>query len=138
MHNKFQQKVCMFKKIKPFVLYGSLIVLAGCASYEASSLSSLASGTGVQSSQKSEVTASWKVFDAKDCETYLGRDVLASGYVPIQMRLENLSNDPLLLSTDYFNVGLASPHKVAQEVHTSTATRVMAWGLPGLFCFPLL
>jgi hypothetical protein len=125
----------MLHKTKTVVLYGSLIVLAGCANYQASSLSAISS---TNSSKAEKVSASWKVFDTKDCETYLGRDVLAKGYVPIQMTLENHSEDPLFISPDHFNIVLVPPQKVAEEVHTSTAGRVAAWGAGGLIFFPLM
>jgi hypothetical protein len=135
---KFRQKGHMLKNAKHILIYGSLISLAGCANYRASALSSIRQDQAIHSSQDAEVTASWKVFDERDCQTYLGRDVIAEGYVPIQMTIKNTSNDPLYLNADQFNVRLPHPQEVAEKVHTSTATRVVAWGVGGLFLWPLL
>ncbi len=133
-----QRKVPMLRNKKHIFLCAVLLLSAGCANYKASSLDSISSGQAVQSSQNSHVTAAWKVFDKKDCLTYLGRDVLAKGYIPIQMTIKNQSDDPLYLSADQFNIDLIPPQQVANEVHTSTAARVVAWGVGGLLFGPLL
>jgi hypothetical protein len=128
----------MLKLSKQFFIYGSLILLAGCADYTASSLSSLGQSEAIYSSHNSSVLAAWKIFNKQDCNTYLGRDVIAEGYVPVQMTITNNSSDPMFLSTGNFNIPLAPTQQVADKVHTSTAGRVAAWGAGGLIVWPLL
>lgn len=119
----------------------ALILLTGCASYQASTLSMLdpgITGSTLPSQQNSDVLVSWKVFSKKDCQTYLGRDVLSEGYIPVQLTIHNNSPDSLYLSPNNFNIPLSSATEVANTVHTSTSGRVAVWGVGGLLFFPLL
>lgn len=123
---------------KHIFIYSALILLTGCASYNASTLSVLSTDTAIQSTENPNVLVSWKAFDKKDCEIYLDRDVLAEGYIPVQLTIRNNSNDPMYLSPTNFTVPVSPSNEVAQKVHTSTGGRVAAWGIGGLFFFPLL
>ncbi len=124
---------------KHFLMCSALLFLTGCASYEASSLSTLCQDSPIITThQNSDVSTSWKVFDKKDCKTFLGRDVLSKGYVPVQMTIRNNSNDPMYISPDNFNIALMPSDQVAEKVHTSTAGRVAAWGVCGLILSPFL
>ena len=116
----------------------TMLLLTGCASYRASTLSSLPEEDGFESKQPSKVLVSWKAFDKNDCETYLGRDVLSEGFIPVQFTIRNKSSDPLYLSPNNFNIPIAPARQVASAVHTNTSGRVAAWGVGGLFFFPLL
>ena len=133
-----QKEISMANGKKHVFIYGALFLLAGCANYTASPLSSLSQDNAILSHQSSGIVASWKTFDKKDCQTYLGRDVLSEGYVPVQMTISNNSKDPIYLSADNFSIPLAPPLQVARKVHTSTAGRVAAWGAGGLIFWPLL
>lgn len=116
----------------------TMIVMTGCASYRANTLSMLPEENSIESKQNSDVLVSWKAFDKHDCKTYLDRDVLSEGYIPVQLTIRNNSNDPMYLSPNNFNHPLSSVNQVANTVHTNTSGRIVAWGLPGLFFFPLL
>ncbi len=136
-----------------------LVLMAGCASYEAATLQPLHIAMAEQCTQanvlvsatlhplqvamteqltQANVLVSWKIFDQRDAETYLGRDTIAEGYVPLQITVINQSGDPIYLSANNFSVPLASANEVANKVHTSTAGRVVGWGIPGLLLWPLL
>lgn len=128
----------MSKNMKHKIAYSALILLTGCASYNASTLSMLSPETALQSNENPNVLVSWKAFDKNDCDTYLDRDVLAEGYVPVQLTIRNNSNDPMFFSPDNFSTPISSPNEVANKVHTSTGGRIAAWGVGGLIFFPLL
>lgn len=128
----------VLKNRKTTVLYAALIALAGCASYEASMLTSLPVETGMQSIQNPEVLCSWKMFDKADSEKYLGRDLISQGYIPLQLTIRNASSDPMYLNPSNFNIPVPSIGEVANSVHTSTAARVASWGIPGLLIWPFL
>ena len=113
----------MFKNRKHICLCATLVLLSGCANYSASSLSTLSSSAAVPSAKNSNITAAWKVFDKNDCQTYLGRDLLAEGYVPVQLTIRNHSEDPMHLSADNFNIALPDPDRVAWTGHTRTEER---------------
>lgn len=128
----------MSKNKKHIFTYSALILLTGCASYNASTLSMLSPETAMQSKENPNVLVSWKAFDKKDCETYLDRNVLSEGYIPIQLTIRNNSTDPMYLSPDNFSTPVSSSDEVARKVHTSTGGRIAAWGIGGLIFFPLL
>lgn len=115
-----------------------LMLLVGCASYEASMLTSLPVQSAVQSRQNPNVLVTWKIFDNEDSKTYLGRDLISEGYIPIQMTIRNNSADPMYLHPSNFSIPLPPINEVANKVHTSTAGRVAGWGVPGLILWPLL
>jgi hypothetical protein len=128
----------MSKNKKHLFTCCTLILLTGCASYNASTLSLLSTETAIHSNENPNVLVSWRAFDQNDCATYLDRNVLAEGYVPLQLTIRNNSNDPMFLSPDNFSTPISSPNEVANKVHTSTGGRIAAWGVGGLIFFPLL
>lgn len=128
----------MFKNKMHVFAYSTLILLTGCASYSASTLSMLPPDTAIQSPQEPNVLVSWKAFDKNDCTTYLDRNVLAEGYLPVQLTIRNNSADPMYLSPTNFSSPVSSADEVAAKVHTSTGGRIAAWGIGGLIFFPLL
>ena len=129
----------MFKKNKIVLLTNSaVILLTGCASYEAASLSMLSSENAIFSKQEPNVLVSWKAYDKEDCEKYLDRNVLSKGFIPLQLTIRNNTGDPMHLSPNNFSIPISSPGEVANKVHTSTGGRVAAWGVGGLVFFPLL
>ncbi len=122
----------------PTITVSMLILLSGCASYHANTLSLLPEENGIESLQRSQVRVSWKAFDKNDCQTYLGRDVISEGYIPVQFTIRNNSQDPMYLSPSNFTSPVSSVNQVATTVHTNTSGRVAAWGVGGLLFFPLL
>ena len=85
----------MLKNGKNIAILGSLALLAGCANYEASSLASLSEEKIIHAPNNPNITAESKVFNKKDCQTYLGRNVIAEGIVPVQITIRNYSEDDL-------------------------------------------
>ena len=128
----------MLKNKLHSIAYSALILLTGCASYNAATLSMLPKETAIQSTEDSNVLVSWKAFDKEDCRTYLDRDVISEGYIPVQMTIRNDSKDPMYFSPTNFSTPVSSPDEVAHKVHTSTGGRIAAWGIGGLIFFPLL
>lgn len=119
-------------------LLASLILLTGCASYSASTLATLSAESAVESPKSPDVLVSWKAFDVTDCKRYLGRNVISEGYMPLQLTIRNNSTDPVYFNPQNFNIPLASVNEVASKAHTSTAGRVVGWGVGALFIFPLV
>jgi hypothetical protein len=68
----------------------------------------------------------------------LGRDTLAKGYQPLQICVQNDSRQYILLTPQSINLPLVPPEDVAREVHTNTVGRAAAYGVAGLFIWPLL
>jgi len=110
----------------------------GCASYKAATLPILQPEFAPYSEDHNDVTVSCKAFSEFESKRYLGRDVLAKGYQPIQICIQNESKAYILLSPQSLNLPLIPPEDVAREVHTNTVGRATAWGVGGLFIWPLL
>ena len=128
----------MSKNMKHKIAYSALILLTGCASYNASTLSMLSPETALQSNENPNVLVSWKAFDKNDCDTYLDRDVLAEGYVPVQLTIRNNSNDPM-----FFRL-ITSAHRSLLLMRwpisaiRQQAAVLLPLGVGGLIFFPLL
>lgn len=118
--------------------YKCAIVSPFCPSYNASILSPLPETSAMRTSSNPHVLVSWKFFEKDDCKTYLGRNVLAKGYIPVQVTIRNYSKDSMYLEASHFNIPLLPVNEVASSVHASTIARVLGWGIPGLLLWPLL
>lgn len=129
-------------KIQPvpnFVIISALILLAGCASYNATSLNTLSSDAVFASSyEKNDVLIVAKAFDKVDCKKYLDRDVLAQGYQPVQLYIENNTDKNYIFSINRISLSCARPEEVAQKVHTSTAGRAAGYGAGAILFWPLV
>jgi len=111
---------------------------SGCANYKATTLPILQPEFAPYSEDHNNVTVTCKAFSAYECKRYLGRDVLAKGYQPVQICIQNETKAYLLVSPQSLNVPLAPPEDVARYVHTSTVGRALIYGVPGLIIWPLL
>lgn len=111
----------------------------GCASYKASSLSSLYHDEfQAPTESSSQVVVKSKVFSREDCKRYLDRDVISEGYQPVQVSILNNTDRRYYFSTDKISVPVAKPQEVAETVHTSTVVRAVGYGVGALFVWPLL
>jgi len=113
------------------------LLVSGCASYRAQTLSKLSPQTAAYSEQKENITVSCKAFTKQDCERYLDRDVIAKGFQPIQITIENDSDHAIIFSKNNVSLPCADVSYVAEQVHTSTVARATAYGVGALFLWPL-
>jgi len=116
-----------------------LIVLSGCASYKSSPLHRLATTpVKVIEKNKDKVLFAHRVYNKADCERYLGRDVLAAGYQPVQLTITNQTQRNLLFSLNNVSLPCVNQEVVKSLVHTSTTSRAVGYGIPGLILAPLI
>lgn len=116
----------------------SLALLYGCASYHASPLTSLQSEIiPTSEAQKQDLVVIAKTFNRADCKRYFDRDVIAEGYRPIQLFIQNNSNQKYAFSLNRISLSCARPEEVARTVHTSTVGRAVGYGVGALFVWPL-
>ena len=91
---------------------GGLVFLSGCASYNAATLNSLSYEALLSSaSMENNVVAVAKAFNKRDCKRFLDRDVLAEGYQPIQLYIENNGNESYVFSLSRVSLPTAEPGK---------------------------
>jgi hypothetical protein len=120
-----------------FIVLSISILASSCASYKAHSLSYLSPQTAPFSEQKEGIAVSCKAFTKKDCKQYFDRDVIAKGFQPIQLTIENNTKRHLFFSKNNISLPCANPEYVADTVHTSTVGRATAYGVGALFLWPL-
>jgi hypothetical protein len=114
-----------------------LLGLSGCAHYKAQSLNRFKKNI-ILKQEKQMVSFAYDLFNTNDCKRYLDRNVIAKGYQPIHIMITNYSNRYLELSLDHISLPLVKQQEVARFVHTSTAKRVIIYGVIGLFIWPFL
>jgi hypothetical protein len=120
----------------------TMILLSGCASYDASPLNTLSSEMVVSQSQNgaesNDILVGAKAFDKADCKKYLDRDVISKGYQPVQLYIQNNSDKDYIFSLNRVSVPSARPEEVADKVHTSTVGRAAGYGAAAWFTFGIL
>lgn len=124
------------KKVFATALIVIGFLASGCTHYRAVPLRRLP--TGHYPINKANIKFAYRVFTPIDCKTFLDRNVISEGYQPIQLTITNNSTRPLKFSVRSISLPCVPPFEVAQKVHTSTVGRVVGWGIPGLFIWPLL
>jgi hypothetical protein len=130
------------EKKSAVVLMGflSLSFLSSCANYNAYALKTLSPSLLVKCDSDGKdmhIYGVSKPFNRKDCMKYLGRDVLAAGYMPVQIYIENNSSTSYIFDTNRISIACAYPEEVAEKVHTSTTGRVLAYGAAAVGSLPL-
>jgi hypothetical protein len=121
----------------------AMLLLSGCASYQASSLSSMASEVvlkkqSISTLDHNDIIVCAKAFDPADCMKYLDRDVISQGFQPIQIYIQNNSNKDYSFSLGQITLPVASSESVAEKVHTNTVGRVVGYSVGALFLWPLV
>ncbi len=122
-------------------------LLSSCASYNSSTLTNL-SPQIIHSDAKIDkiedcISVTAKTFTKSDCKQYLDRDVIAKGYQPVQLYIQNNSNNNYSFLVNRVGLSCARADEVAKKVHTSTVGRVVGYSAAafltcGLFIIPAI
>jgi hypothetical protein len=117
-----------------------LIGLSGCADYKAYRLRHHRDDSvcPLPSAENESVGFTYRVFSKRDCLKYLDRNVIAQGYQPVQITIQNNSSHALYFSARTISLVTVESYEVARSVHTNTLGRVLGYGIPGLFFCPFL
>lgn len=121
----------MNKKSFVFIIVASL-ALTGCATsqYQSEPLHSLK----VQPKKDQKAIVYYKPLTSKESVLYLGRNWQKKGYLPVQIAIENLSDDTIR----FYNRGLSLPaldfETIKQKAHAYTTLKVMSIGAPSVTC----
>lgn len=120
-------------KLKLIILSSlSIFLLSGCASYKAQSLEGLNSGSSAYSEEKSGVKVSLRAFTPADCKRYFDRPLIQKGYQPIQIAIENKTNNYILFSEQAIDMPVVPSQEVADKVHSSMVGQALAFGVLGI------
>jgi len=110
------------------------LILTGCASYEATSLSAVDPSCVQTYPDVEGVSIGCKAYSQKDCYDYLDRDVLAKGYQPVLLTFQNAGRKQYVFSASNMSVPYVPYSEVAERVHTSTAGRIVGYSAGSLVC----
>jgi hypothetical protein len=115
------------------------LFLTGCASYNALPLNSMSSQVVSVSepSNRANLVVAAKKLSRAECLKYFDRDVIKEGYQPIQLYIQNDTNDSYIFSLSRISLSTARPEEVADTVHTSTVARATLYGAGALILWPL-
>lgn len=97
-----------------------VILTTSCLRYNALPLSDL-SYVVSDSVHSDEVVLAAKAFTPIDCKSYLDRNVLRKGYQPVQLYIENNSEDDYRFSPNRVNLVCAKPKEVAKKMLARTS-----------------
>lgn len=121
--------------VKIFSIFCLLALVPNCARYNPLPLNRLFSAVV---DPVGTISFSYKLFNYSDCIQYLGRDILKEGYQPVQITFVNNTNRYLRIAEDSFSFSCAPAEVISPMVHFSVVGRVLGYGIPGLFIWPLL
>ncbi|MCX6990033.1 MAG: hypothetical protein NTX49_03050 [Chlamydiae bacterium] len=121
------------------VFTAASLFLTGCASYNALPLNSMSSQVVNVSepAKHSNLVVAAKKLSRAECLKYFDRDVIKEGYQPIQLYIQNDTNDAYIFSLNRISLATARPEEVAEKVHTSTVARATLYGAGALILWPL-
>jgi hypothetical protein len=125
-------------KLKLFLLLCLIPLLGACAKYKARPLRNL-STLPVQGTNK--VTFAAEAFGKGKSKTYLERNVIKRGYIPVQIAIKNESKDKLVFSKSNISLKAENIEDVINNVSFDPMERGIAYGIPGIllaFNIPLI
>jgi len=67
----------------------------------------------------------------------LGRDLLAKGYQPVHLFIENHTDKTYLFTKNGISIPFADSEEVAKKVHTSTLARATGYGAAAILLSPI-
>jgi hypothetical protein len=108
-----------------------LILLTGCGSRDTRYFPRLDKSKAIPI-QKNSVTISVHALSAQDCDDYFGIDVMAHGYRPLLMTIENHSSDTYIMRPSYFDLPRVSGKEISRLMHYDTYSRVAWLTIPAL------
>jgi len=116
----------------------SLVVLVlcftGCAKYNPKPLIT----PSIPQQQQNNLSVSAHALTESDCRYYFSRRILSKGYQPIQLSINNGTNQTYTLYAKNIDLALESRFHMTNQLKLSATSRVCGWGIGGLFIWPLL
>lgn len=120
---------------KYFVLSLFVLALSGCG-HNVESLKILPALRVTDNSNKTnEIVIAAKVLNSDDCVNHFGVDLISNGYVPIQMKIINLTSNEYILSPSYINLHLVSSGIISKLMHHNTSRFAWICSIPAFLLF---
>ncbi len=111
-----------------------LMMLAGCGPRDTRYMPKLgAEKFTLAESAKDDVMVTAHLMSRKESEAYFGVDVIAEGYRPLILKIENKSLNSYVLHPSYLPMPRVSGKEISRLMHYDTYQRVVWLTLPALF-----
>lgn len=114
------------------------MLLQGCASYKAAALPSNDVSTFRNRQEQNDVKVGVKFFDSSESKRIFGVSEVYNNYQPAYIVIDNKSKSSYDFSKQMLNQSIQPADTVAEECGFSTVGRATAYGVAGLFFWPLL
>lgn len=89
----------------------------------------------IKKAERGTITIAAVLVQDQECVDYFGKDIIELGYYPIHLKIDNRTPDTYILRPSYISVPLATPRKVAQQLHYDTSLIITTACYPALLFF---
>lgn len=131
----------MFKAIFKSLFF-TICIISGiyfCIEYQSYHCTPLPYPTSmVEPFQKKGVHITAKVYDAKDSQTYLDRNLKNIGIQPVQVTIQNNTEKSYFLSEESINISNRSSGSIATALTLKTVPRSIGIKVAALFFWPMI
>jgi len=124
-------------KIQKLIVLLVIIGLSGCATYNALNLPSPDVYTYNNRQTEKSVTIAVEFFDASKTKKIFQVNLLKRGYQPVYIVIDNRSKETYIFNKSRINKTCYDAYAIAEKCGFSTAGRATAYGVGGLFLWPL-
>lgn len=117
------------------ILFSFFILFSGCT-YNVNNLRVLPSINVIDNSNKTnEIVIAARMLNSLDCINHFGIDLIDLGYIPIQVKIINLTSNNYALSPRYINLPLVSAATISKLMHYPTSKFAWLAGIPAFLFF---
>lgn len=126
------------KNVIVTMLVALLMVLTGCGPRDTRSFPRLKPQNAAQIAQDG-ITISVHLLSRQDCVHYFDFDVIAQGYRPLLLTIENNRADAYVLRPSYFELERVSGKEISRFMHYDTYQRTLWLSLPAfIYCWQVI
>lgn len=130
----------MFVKEKNFflsvILISSLLFLTSVEKFRPAKLPFVAGVVQSFTKEQKGVQLDYKVYSSVDSKIYLDRDLLAKGYQPVQITIQNNTPYSFVLGKEDISLPLVSASKVVSKFDRATLPKSIGYKVLGFFFWP--
>lgn len=132
------QLIMNFKFLHKILALAILMALTGCGPRDTRYFPKLKTNKAAQVTQNN-ITISINVLSRQDCLAYFDCDVIAQGYRPLLLTIDNTTSDAYVLRPSYLDVERVSGKEIARFMHYDTYNRVLWFVVPAFYyAMPLI
>jgi len=132
---------CMFKKLIKSIsliicVVSAVFFISGFEVYHPETPQFV--GSIAEPFREKGVHISAKIYDGKESKAYLDRNLLHVGFQPVQVTVQNNTEDTYILSSEGVEVNSSTSSEVAGSVTRTAIPRSIGFKVAGLFFWPMI